>query len=126
VLNLCKEVFPGIQPKSPPVQLEAISSHPVTCHQGEETNPALTAITFQVFEESNKVSPQPFLPQTKQPQFLQSFLIGHILQPCCPSLDLCEAELSRGANKQRLALMSDLGWDERNNGRLIQVGKEGV
>jgi len=38
-------------------QLEAISSHTVTCHQREETNPTLTATTFQVFEESNKVSP---------------------------------------------------------------------
>ena len=48
--------------------------------------------TFQVLEESNKVSPQPSPPQTKQPQFLQSLLVGHVLQalhqPCCPSFDL--------------------------------------
>jgi len=53
--------------------------------------PCSAAITFQVFEEGNKVSPQPPLPQTKQPQFLQSLLIGHVLQalhkPCCPSLE---------------------------------------
>ena len=50
--------------------------------------------TFQVMEESNNVSPQPPLPQTKEPQFLQLLLIGHILQalhkPCCPSLDLLQ------------------------------------
>ena len=41
VLNnpFCKEVFPDIQPKPPLVQLEAISPHPVTCQQWEETNP---------------------------------------------------------------------------------------
>jgi len=47
----CKEVFPDIQPKLTLAQLEAISPCPVTCHQGEETNPTLTAITFQVFED---------------------------------------------------------------------------
>jgi len=94
VLNspVCKEVFPDTQPKHPLAQLEAISPRPVTWHQWEETNPALTAITFQVLEEGNKVSPQPPLPQTKQPQFLQLLLIGHVLQAlhktCCPSLDL--------------------------------------
>jgi len=56
--------------------------------------PRSAAITFQVLAESNKDSPQPPFPQTKQPQFLQSLLIGHILQalpqPCCPSLDLLQ------------------------------------
>jgi len=56
--------------------------------------PVLTTVTFQVIEESNNVSPQPPLPQTKQLQFLQSLLVGHILQtlhkPCCPSLDLLQ------------------------------------
>jgi len=49
VLNspFCKEVFPDIQPKLTLVQLEAISPHPVTRHQWEETNPTLSAITFQ-------------------------------------------------------------------------------
>jgi len=72
--------FPDIQSKPPLAPLEAISPHPVTCHQWEETNPIHPVITFQVLEESNKVSPQPPLPQTKQPQFLQSLLIGHTLQ----------------------------------------------
>ena len=55
--------------------------------------PVLAVSTFQILEEINKVSPQPSFPQTKQPQFLQSLLIGHILQalhkPCC-SLDLLQ------------------------------------
>ena len=34
------------------------------------TSPALIVITFHVFEESNTVSPQPPLPQTKRSQFL--------------------------------------------------------
>ena len=50
--------------------------------------------TFQILEESSKVSPQPPLPQTKQPQFLQSLLVAHIPQalhkPCCPSSDLLQ------------------------------------
>ena len=74
VLNnpFCKEVFPDIQPKLTLVQLKAISPHPVSCRQWEETNPALAVSTFQILEESNEVSPQPPFLQTKQPQFLLS------------------------------------------------------
>ena len=68
----CKEVFSDIQPKPTLVQLEAISPHPVTY----EINSTLAVRTFQILEESNKVSPQPPLPHTEQPQFLQSLLIG--------------------------------------------------
>ena len=64
-----KKVFPDIQPKLTLVQLQAISPHPVTCHQWEEINPALAVSTFQILEESKKVSPQPSFPQTKQPQY---------------------------------------------------------
>jgi len=41
------------------MQLEAISSHPVTSYLGEETNIHLTMTAFQVVVESNKVSPSP-------------------------------------------------------------------
>ena len=89
-----KEVFPDTQPKRTLAQLKAISPRPVTCHQRVETNPALAVSTFQILEEGKKISPQPPLPQTKQPQFLQSLLVGHTLQalhkPCCPSLDLLQ------------------------------------
>ena len=76
-----------------PFYFISLRPHPVTCHQWEETNLALSAITSRYWK-SNKISPQPPLPQTKQPQFLQSLLIGYILQalhkPCCPSLALLQ------------------------------------
>jgi len=59
-----KEIFPNIQSKPPLTQLEAISSHPIASYLGEETNTCLT--TFQVVVESNKVSHQLPLLQTKQ------------------------------------------------------------
>ena len=69
-----EEVFPNIQSKPPLVQLEAVSSHPITCYLGEETNTHLATTSFQVVIESDKVSPQaPFL-QAKQPQFPQPLL----------------------------------------------------
>ena len=75
-------------------QLKAIFPRPVACHLQVESNPALAVSTFQILEEGKKVSPQPPLPQTKQPQFLQLLLVGHILQafhkPRCPSLDLLQ------------------------------------
>ena len=74
------------------MQLEAIASHPNASYLGEETNNScLTSTSFQVAVESNKVSPQPPLLQTKQPQFPQPPLIRLVLQtphqPHCPSLD---------------------------------------
>jgi len=62
--SFSKEIFPNIQSKSPLMQLEAISSHPIVSYLGEETNPHLTTTSFQVVVESNKVSPQPPLLQT--------------------------------------------------------------
>ncbi|KAK4829457.1 LOW QUALITY PROTEIN: hypothetical protein QYF61_004675, partial [Mycteria americana] len=80
--------FPNIQSKPPLVQLEAISSHPITCYLGAETDPHLTTPSFQVVVESDKVSPQPPFLQAKQPQFSQPLLIRLTLhQLCCPSLD---------------------------------------
>ncbi|KAK4818143.1 hypothetical protein QYF61_006742, partial [Mycteria americana] len=51
--------FPNIQSKPPLAQLEAISSCPITCYLGEETDPHLSTTSFQVVVESDKVSPQP-------------------------------------------------------------------
>jgi len=48
---------------------------PVT---SEKRPTPLTVSTLQILEESNKVSPQPPLPQTKQPQFLQSLFVGQL------------------------------------------------
>ena len=52
------------------MQLEAISSCPIGSYLGEETNTHLTTTSFQVVVETDKVSPQPPLLQTKQPQFV--------------------------------------------------------
>ncbi|KAK4824318.1 LOW QUALITY PROTEIN: hypothetical protein QYF61_013593 [Mycteria americana] len=88
---LGEEKLPNIQSKPPLAQLEAISSHPITCYLGEETDPHLSTTSFQAVVESNKVSPQPPFLQAKQPQFPQPLLISLVLQTLhqlrCPSLD---------------------------------------
>ena len=70
-----KEFFPDTQSKPPLMQLEASSSHPIASYLEEETNTCLTTTFFEVVIKSNKVFPQPFLLQTKQPQFPQLLLI---------------------------------------------------
>ncbi|KAK4815962.1 hypothetical protein QYF61_010456 [Mycteria americana] len=40
--------FPNIQSKPPLAQLEAISSCPITCYLGEETDPRLSTTSFQL------------------------------------------------------------------------------
>ncbi|KAK4825284.1 LOW QUALITY PROTEIN: hypothetical protein QYF61_026129 [Mycteria americana] len=83
-----EDIFPNIQSKPPLVQLEAVSSHPIVCYLGEETDPHLSTTSFQVAVESNKVSPQPPFLQAKQPQFPQLLLIGLTFhQLHCSSLD---------------------------------------
>lgn len=42
------EIYPNVQSKPPMVPLEAISSWPVACFLGEETDPHLTTMSFQV------------------------------------------------------------------------------
>ncbi|KAK4826939.1 hypothetical protein QYF61_012788 [Mycteria americana] len=70
-----KEIFPNTQSKPLLMQLEAISSHPIACYLGEETDPHLTTTSFQA----------------KQPQLPQPLLIRLLLQTLhqlpCPSLD---------------------------------------
>ncbi|KAK4823878.1 hypothetical protein QYF61_007826 [Mycteria americana] len=83
--------FPNIQSKLPLAQLEAISSCPITCYLGEETDPHLSTASFQAVVENDEVSPQPPFLQAKQPQFPQPLLIRLLLQTLhqlrCPSLD---------------------------------------
>ncbi|KAK4815206.1 hypothetical protein QYF61_021825 [Mycteria americana] len=87
---LGEEKFPNIQSKPPLAQLEAISSRPITCYLGEETDPHLSTPSFQVVEESDEVSPQPPFLQAKQSQLPQPLLIRLLLQTLhqlrCPSL----------------------------------------
>ncbi|KAK4814831.1 hypothetical protein QYF61_027804 [Mycteria americana] len=70
-----EEKFPNIQSKPPLAQLEAISSCPITCYLGEETDPHLSTTSFQA----------------KQPQLPQPLLVRLLLQTLhqlhCPSLD---------------------------------------
>ncbi|KAK4830238.1 hypothetical protein QYF61_009305 [Mycteria americana] len=42
-----EEKFPNIQSKPPLAQLEAISSRPIICYLGEETNPHLSITSLQ-------------------------------------------------------------------------------
>ncbi|KAK4818698.1 hypothetical protein QYF61_017919 [Mycteria americana] len=74
-----EEIFPNIQSKPPLAQLQAISSCPITCYLGEETNPHLATASFQVVAESDEVSPQPPFLQAKQPQVPQPLLISLVL-----------------------------------------------
>ncbi|KAK4826325.1 hypothetical protein QYF61_007410 [Mycteria americana] len=87
---LGEEKFPNIQSKPPLAQLEAISSCPITCYLGEETDPHLSTTSFQVVVESDEVSPQPPFLQAKQSQLPQLLLIRLLLQTLhqlrCPSL----------------------------------------
>ncbi|KAK4816275.1 hypothetical protein QYF61_014347, partial [Mycteria americana] len=89
-----EEKFPNIQSKPPLAQLEAISSRPITCYLGEETDPHLSTTSFQVVVESKKVSPQPPFLQAKHPQFPQPLLIRLVFQTLhqlrCPSLDMLQ------------------------------------
>ena len=59
---------------------------------GEEANPHLATASLQVLVESDKVSPEPLLLQTKQFQFPQSLPIRLMLQIShqlhCPFLDM--------------------------------------
>ncbi|KAK4830892.1 hypothetical protein QYF61_013821 [Mycteria americana] len=84
---LGEEKFPNIQSKPPLAQLEAISSCPITCYLGEETDPHLSTTSFQVVVESDKVSPQPPFLQAKQSQLPQPLLIRLLLQKPLPMLD---------------------------------------
>ncbi|KAK4829196.1 hypothetical protein QYF61_002461 [Mycteria americana] len=83
--------FPNIQSKPPLAQLEAISSRPITCYLGEETDPHLSTPSFQAAVESDEVSPQPPSLQAEQPQLPQPLPISLVLQTLpqlrCPSLD---------------------------------------
>ena len=78
--SFSKEIFPNIKSKPHLTQLEAIASRPIASYLGEETNIRLTTPSFQVAVESDKVSPQPPILQTKQPQFPQLLLTRLVLQ----------------------------------------------
>jgi len=68
--SFSKEIFPNIQSKPPLMQLEALSSRPITSYLGEETNTYLATTSFQVFVDLSPAS-LPFF--------------GHAPAPQCPS-----------------------------------------
>ncbi|KAK4823926.1 hypothetical protein QYF61_008312 [Mycteria americana] len=70
-----EEKFPNLQSKPPLVQLEAISSCPITCYLGEETDPHFSTASFQ---DKQSQLPQPLL---------RRLLLQTLHQLCCPSLD---------------------------------------
>ena len=76
------------------MQPEAIPSGPVAYYLGEESDPHLPIASHLIVIESDKVSPEPPLLQTKQSQFPQLLLIRLVLQTpyqlCCPSLDMLQ------------------------------------
>ncbi|KAK4830366.1 hypothetical protein QYF61_010143 [Mycteria americana] len=73
-----EEKFPNIQSKPPLAQLEAISSCPITCYLGEETNPHLSTTSFQA---KQALLPQPLLIR---------LLLQTLHQLRCPSLDVLQ------------------------------------
>ncbi|KAK4826007.1 hypothetical protein QYF61_003780 [Mycteria americana] len=68
-----EEFFPNIQSKPPLAQFEALSSCPIACYLGEETNTHLTTTSFQV--------PQPLLTR---------LVLQTLHQLPCPSLDVLQ------------------------------------
>lgn len=75
-----KKCFPNIWTNLVLVQLQAMSSHPVTCYLGQEANAHLATIFLQVVVGSGEVSPQSLVLQGKQFQLPLSLLIGLLLQ----------------------------------------------
>ncbi|KAK4814264.1 hypothetical protein QYF61_012819 [Mycteria americana] len=62
--------FPNIQSKPPLVQLEAISSCPITCYLGEETNPHISTTSFQTSALDPSPASLPFSGHAPAPQCL--------------------------------------------------------
>jgi len=62
------------------VQLKALPSHPIISYLGEEANIRLAMTSLQAILESDKVSPESSLLQSKQLQFPWPLLIRLVLQ----------------------------------------------
>ena len=91
-LCLAEEIVCNIQPESPLAQLKAIPFSPVASYMAEEADSHLSLASFQVAVESDKVSPEHPLFQTKQSLFPQLLPVRLELQTPhqlhCPSLDM--------------------------------------
>ncbi|KAJ7415021.1 hypothetical protein BTVI_39585 [Pitangus sulphuratus] len=84
-----------------------MSSCPAADCQGEEPNPHVATITFQVVVESDKVTPEPPLLHAKHPQLILTGLIP--FTSCYPSLDTL----------QQLSVLSE--WREPELDTVLEV-----
>ena len=73
-----EEIFPNIQSKPPLVQLEAVSSCPVTCYLGEETDPTCLHPPFRQLQRAIRSPLSLLLSRLNTPS-----------SPSCSSQDLC-------------------------------------
>lgn len=94
--SLHKETLPNIPSKPPLAQLETISLHSIYSYLRQETDTLLATTSFQVVverdRERDEISPQPLLPQTKQPQFPQLLYVTLVSSPfisCIALLCIC-------------------------------------
>lgn len=65
---VCEKEILDSQSNTPLVQLEAISSHPVTCYLGEKITTHHSAAFFQGVVDSKKVYPEPLFLRAEPPQ----------------------------------------------------------
>ena len=84
----------NIQSKSTLFQSKTISPSPVTTYSSRKSLTSYPEGPLQVLEGCSKVSSEPSLLQTEEPQLSQLFLTGEVLQPSdllhCPPLDLLQ------------------------------------
>lgn len=79
--TLSEESLPNIQSELPLVQHETISSHPISCYLGEETDSHLSITSVEVVAETNNIPFESAFLQTKYPQLPQPL-------PMSPEVDV--------------------------------------
>ena len=77
--SFSKEIFPNIQSKPPPMWLEIVSSYPLTCLLGEETNTHHATTSFQVVVENCEISAELPSLHSRQTWFSLPLLIRLVL-----------------------------------------------
>ncbi|KAK4819124.1 hypothetical protein QYF61_025591 [Mycteria americana] len=75
--------FPNIQSKPPLVQLQAISSRPMACYLGEETDPTSLQPPFRQLQRAMRSPLSLLFSRLNNP----SLVLQTLPQPRCPSLD---------------------------------------
>ena len=85
-----------IQPEFHLAQLEAVPYSPIAIYMGKEAESHLTTASLQVVVESDEVSPEPPLLQTKQSQLTQLLHTRLVLQT--PHQLHCPLDILQGLN----------------------------